>query len=73
MIDWSWTQKLEKNGQYKIFSAMNISILMNGGVPNISPRNDFSSKMVAIRDIQKDEELLMDYETYDTVWDEVGL
>ena len=29
--------------------------------------------MVAIRDIQKDEELLMDYETYDTVWDEVGL
>ena len=29
-------QKLEKNGQYKIFSAINISILMNGGDPNIS-------------------------------------
>mmetsp|Transcript_26426 Transcript_26426/g.48625 ORF Transcript_26426/g.48625 Transcript_26426/m.48625 type:complete len:392 (+) Transcript_26426:53-1228(+) len=76
VIDWSWTQQTEKNGKYKIFSAMNISVLLNGGdetVYNLNPTSKTSSKMYATRDINKDEELLTDYDIYDTVWDEVGL
>ena len=77
MIDWTWTQKdkydIEK---YNIYSSMNIAILCNGGndkTININANNDTSSKMYALRDIMKDEELLSDYEMYDTVWNRVGL
>ncbi|KAL7529868.1 hypothetical protein ACHAXR_006105 [Thalassiosira sp. AJA248-18] len=76
VIDWTWTQQTEENGPYKIFSAMNISILLNGGDEsdsNIMPPTDTSSKMYATKDIRKDEELLSDYYIYDTVWDQVGL
>ena len=76
VIDWSWTQKKKKRGPYQLFSAMNISILLNGGdkdTVNINPRSSLSSKMYALRDIRKGEELLHDYEIYDTVWHEVGL
>ena len=77
MIDWTWTQKDKyDNEKYNIYSSMNIAILCNGGndkTININPNNDTSSKMYALRDIMKDEELLTDYEMYDTVWDQVGL
>lgn len=59
VIDWCWTQQTEKsNGKYRIFSAMNISILLNGGdegVWNVNPRSKLSSKFYATRDIKKGE------------------
>ena len=77
MIDWTWTQKDKyDNEKYNIYSSMNIAILCNGGndkTTNINANNDTSSKMYALRDITKDEELLTDYEMYDTVWNRVGL
>ena len=71
--EWTWTQPTEKGGPYKIFTAFNISILMNSGNPNAMPKNKFSSKMYATRDIKKDEEILTDYDMYPTKWDKVGL
>ena len=76
MIDWTWTQKTELNGPFHIFSAMNISILLNDGdedEQNVMPKSDASSFMYATKDIKKGEELLTDYYIYDTVWDKVGL
>ena len=37
------------------------------------PKCSRCSKMYAIRDIKKDEEILTDYKIYPTLWDEVGL
>ena len=76
-IDWSWTQKTSSDGKYKIFSAMNISVLFNGAKRypqmNVNPLSSISSLFYALRDIKKGEELLTDYDSYDTVWEEVGL
>ena len=62
LIDWSWTAQSEKGGPFKLFSAINISILMNGSdenEQNVNPPNEYTSKMYALRDIQKGEELLV--------------
>ena len=75
LIDWSWTAQSEKGG-FKLFSAINISILMNGSdenEQNVNPPNEYTSKMYALRDIKKNEELLFDYDIYETAWDEVDL
>ncbi len=72
--EWTWTQKDEKKGPYKIFTALNISILMNGSShPNTMPKSSYSSIMYALRDIKKDEEILTDYKVYPTLWEKVGL
>lgn len=76
VIDWSWTAQTEKGGKYKLFSAVDISVLCNGGNIdnfNINPNNDTSSQFYAIRDINKGEELLMFYDIYESVWEDVGL
>jgi len=74
LSEWSWTQRQKKDGPYKLFTAYNISILMNGSnKPNTMPKCSHCSKMYAIRDIKKDEEILTDYKIYPTLWDEVGL
>lgn len=90
MIDWSWTQQMEEGGDFRIFSATNISIMNNSGKKqsrNMSPKSSYcdrerydfrggetcSSKMYALRDIKKGEELLFDYSLYPTVWHKVGL
>mmetsp|Transcript_2751 Transcript_2751/g.4830 ORF Transcript_2751/g.4830 Transcript_2751/m.4830 type:complete len:170 (+) Transcript_2751:71-580(+) len=77
IIDWTWTQQIENNSdEYGIFSAINISVLHNGGTgydANVNPRSPTSSKFYATRDIKKDEELLTDYFIYDVAWEEVGL
>lgn len=69
--------KTTKNGKYKIFSAINISILLNSGNSddevNINPESETSSKFYSLRDIMKGEELLTDYDMYDTVWSAAGL
>jgi len=62
LIDWSWTAQTSKNGPFKLFSAINISILMNGSdlnEQNVNPPNEYTSKMYALRDIKKGEELLV--------------
>ncbi|KAL7528824.1 hypothetical protein ACHAXR_006644 [Thalassiosira sp. AJA248-18] len=74
-VDWTWTQRKD-DGKFGIFSAINISILLNSGDEdsiNISPESPVSSKFYATRDIKRGEELLYDYDIYDTVWNEVGL
>ena len=72
--EWTWTQQTEKGGPYKIFTAFNISILMNSSkAPNTMPKSSYSSKMYALRDIKKDEEILTDYKIYPTKWEKVGL
>lgn len=74
LSEWTWTQRKKKDGPYKIFTAFNISILMNGSnKANTMPKCSHCSKMYAIRDIKKDEEILTDYKIYPTLWDEVGL
>ena len=74
LSEWTWTQRKKKDGPYKIFTAFNISILMNGSnKPNTMPKVGHSSRMYALRDIKKDEEILTDYKIYPTLWDEVGL
>ena len=62
LIDWSWTAQNQKDGPFKLFSAINISILMNGSdknEQNVNPPNEYTSKMYALRDIKKGEELLV--------------
>lgn len=72
--EWTWTQQTKKGGPYKIFTAFNISILMNtSNNPNTMPKSKYSSRMYALRDIKKDEEILTDYRVYPTKWDRVGL
>ena len=62
LIDWSWTAQTSRDGPFKLFSAINISILMNGSdenEQNVNPPNEYTSKMYALRDIKKGEELLV--------------
>ena len=76
LIDWSWTQKTEKDGEYQIFSTPNISGLFNGGNGdqiNANPPTQYSKKFYAMRDIQRGEELITDYHVYPTDWKAVGL
>ena len=75
-IDWSWTQKTEKDGEYHVFSTPNISGLFNGGERdqiNVNPPTHYSKKFYATRDIQRGEELITDYHVYHTDWKAVGL
>ena len=49
---------------------------MNGGSDdsiNISPASSTSSMFYSLREIKKDEELLFNYDIYQTRWDRVGL
>ncbi|KAL3799886.1 hypothetical protein ACHAW5_004398 [Stephanodiscus triporus] len=76
ILAWTWTQKKSREGKWKIYFALNISILFNGaydGDANIRPSSSISSRFYALRHIKKGEELLYDYGVYDTVWAKVGL
>jgi hypothetical protein len=77
VTEWSWTQRLEEGGPMKILMAINISILMNNGnTPkqiNAVPKSSTSSLFYATQDIKKDEEILTDYDIYDTRFDLAGL
>lgn len=77
MIDWTWTQNTS-DGKLRIFTATNIAILFNGadselGNANVDPSSDSSHILWALRDIQKGEELLHTYESFETNWKKVGL
>jgi len=72
--EWTWTQQLKKGGPYTVRTAFNISILMNSSkAPNTMPKDSYSSKFFATRDIKKDEEILTDYKIYPTKYDKVGI
>lgn len=76
ILMWAWTQKLEKNGNLHIIVSPNVSILMNSGYGrpgNTLPPDDISRKMRAMRDIEKGEEIIMNYSMYETNWRKVGL
>lgn len=76
MTEWSWTQQLEEGGPMKIVSSINISILMNMGAPeqiNAVPKSSTESVFYATKDIKKGEEILTDYEIYETRFDLAGL
>jgi hypothetical protein len=77
VTEWSWTQRLEHGGPMKILMAINISILMNmGNTPkqiNAVPESSTSSLFYATQDIKKDQEILTDYEIYETRYDLAGL
>ena len=76
MTEWCWTQQLEKGGPMKIVMAINISSLMNTGSPNkinAMPRSSTSSLFYATQDIKKGQEILTDYDIYETRYDLVGL
>lgn len=65
ITEWAWTQKLEKRGQLRIFVDLNIAALMNSShKPNIAPKSETTTRMYALRDIAKDEEIMYDYDTY---------
>ncbi len=76
MTEWSWTQQLEEGGPMKILTSINISILMNMGAPdqiNAVPNSSTESVFYATRDIKKGQEILTDYEIYETRFDLAGL
>ncbi len=56
---------------------MNIAVLANGaleeGEANVNPESGTSSNAYALRDIKKNEELITDYDVYETRWHDVGL
>ena len=79
MLDWCWTQE-DKDGVVRIRCSMNIAILMNSGwsdetKTNVGPKDggDWDSRFYALRDIKEGEEILMDYNIYETDWGGAGL
>lgn len=74
VTEWTWTQQMKQYGPYTIRTAFNISVLMNSSpTPNVMPKDGYSSKFYALRDIEKDEEILTDYKIYPTRYDLVGM
>lgn len=80
MLAWAWTQFAPGlSRKAVIYTAFDISILMNNGnsdKKNVGPKTISDQKkeiLYALRDIQKDEEILNDYGKYDATWSDVGL
>ncbi|KAL9181666.1 hypothetical protein ACHAXT_012009 [Thalassiosira profunda] len=74
-IDWTWTRR-RPDGTLGVFTAMNVSVLANGGSEgsaNANPEGPTAVRAVAVRDIAEGEELVTDYDVYETNWAEVGL
>ena len=66
MIDWTWTQRLEKDGPMKIMTAINISAMLSTGLTtdsdlaNVMPESSTSQLYYATRDIKFGDEILTD-------------
>lgn len=81
VMDWQWTQWTNDDAGIKLFLGLDISSLMNGsarrgkleGTPNVLPKRKTSMNYYALRDIGKDEEILTDYDFFETKWRDVGL
>ncbi|KAL7495509.1 hypothetical protein ACHAWT_005926 [Skeletonema menzelii] len=82
-VAWTFTQPFEEDGPMRVVSSLNIAILMNEGDKakdvNVEPQDgngapsDYSSVFYALRDIKKDEEILMNYAAYDTDYNAAGI
>jgi len=65
ITEWSWTQRLEKDGEVRLFVDLNIAALMNSShEPNIAPKSKTTTQLYALRDIKQGEEIMYDYDTY---------
>ncbi len=74
ITEWAWHQQLSPTGKLTILVDANIAALMNSSdEPNIAPKTDTGTLFYALRDINKGEEILFDYNIYDTDWANVGL
>ena len=83
VMDWQWTQLIrDADGEsFKLYLGLDIASLMNGSArrgklkatPNVLPKRETSMKYYALRDIAKDEEILTDYDFFETKWRNVGL
>lgn len=81
MLDWVWTQRQSENDPLRLYVAFTITVLWNGmfnkklrnAALNVNPESSFSSKFIALRDIDEGEELLFDYGIYETDYEAVGL
>mmetsp|Transcript_11395 Transcript_11395/g.22811 ORF Transcript_11395/g.22811 Transcript_11395/m.22811 type:complete len:347 (-) Transcript_11395:75-1115(-) len=81
--EWTFTQKFKEGGPMRVVSSLNIAILMNEGNTildvNVQPEDEngnpseYSAVFYAMRDIKKDEEILMDYADYDTDFNAAGI
>mmetsp|Transcript_12002 Transcript_12002/g.18411 ORF Transcript_12002/g.18411 Transcript_12002/m.18411 type:complete len:331 (-) Transcript_12002:281-1273(-) len=81
--EWTFTQRFEEGGPMRVASSLNIAILMNEGNTleevNVQPEDgngnpsEYSVVFYAMRDIKKDEEILMDYSDYDTNYVAAGI
>ena len=80
IASWHWTQQTKEGGDLRHFVNLNIAALMNTGgggykvKENVRPEpDDYSMLLYATRDIEEGEEILMDYDVYDTNFKKVGL
>lgn len=77
VMEWAWTQQFQEGEDYHICLAINISSLMNTGdeeeQANALPESSTATMFYATKDIKKDEEILTDYEIYNTDWEAVGM
>jgi len=74
ITEWAWHQELTPGGRLTIVVDANIAALMNSSPePNIAPKTDTDTKLYAVRDIRKGEEIYYDYNIYETDWSKVGL
>jgi len=83
-LDWVWTQRESGEDPLKLYTAFTITVLWNGEwinkerrlgntTVNVNPESSFSSKFIALRDIDEGEELLFNYGIYETDYKAVGL
>lgn len=76
VVEWTWTQRLSEGGRLRTLMDMNIAALFNNGGEggfNVVPKDRHSLIFYAARDIEKDSELLYNYDNYETNWAAVGL
>ena len=74
ITEWAWHQQLSPTGPLTMLVDANIAAFMNSSDdPNVAPKTDTETRFYAVRDIKKDEEILQDYNLFETNWVKVGL
>jgi len=74
IAEWSWHQKSTVKGDLRIFVDLTIAAFFNSGWDghsNVRPKSSISLQFYAKDDIEKDAELLYDYNVYATNWKQV--
>lgn len=76
VLEWTWIQSVTDSGEPLLCLNLNDGAFMNDGgeeESNIATRSSTSLEFYAIRDIEEGDELLYDYDLFDTRWDEFDL